>query len=597
MYSISTLVGKTRIKRFSLPGRFWRAFRLSEANSLLLLAVIIGIGGGFASVFFRYVLYAMDDFFFGVLYVWLSSFSPYLLPLVPMSGAILLIPFALRYPGEINGYGMPRFLISVHLKGGLIRTRAIFIKIFTAAITIGSGGSAGVEGPIAQIGGAVGSSVGRFFEMGSERLKVLIACGSAAGIAAQFNAPLAGVLFAQEIVMVREFRLQSFGAIVIASGLATAVSRAYYSDAPIFGKLHYEISGYGELGFYIILGVLIGVLAVIFIRFFFWTGDLFEKIKMHPLLKPILGAFLVGLIGLVQIRTLGGGYEAIIAALQSPPSIGIGVIASLVILKSVATAITLGSGNVGGVFAPSLFIGAMVGAVFGWCVEMMFPGLNIQPGSYALVGMGAFLAAATHAPMTSIFLLFELTNNYQVIIPIMFASVIGVMVARKLCPDSLDSMELTRQGVFLHSGREESILNSITTESVMVRECETIQENMTFSEFMEFLSNSKSTYFPVLNKEKKMTGIVSFHDIREIMLEEGLEDLVVMKELAQTDLIKLFPHDNLSTAIQKFGIKDNEAIPVVDPLDQQRLVGMLNRKDVMNEYNRAILIKGVNQQQ
>ncbi len=579
-----------------LQDRFKEKIKLSSTNIELILACLVGIGAGFASVFFRFLLGEMHHFFFEVVYSWLSQFSVYLLPVVPMIGAIILIPFSKKYPGEINGYGMPRFLISVHLKGGLIRTRQIFIKIFTAATTISTGGSAGVEGPIALIGGAVGSSIGRFFEMGSHRLKVLIACGSAGGIAAQFNAPLAGVLFAQEIVMVGEFQLQTFGVIVISSGLATAISRAFYTSAPTFGLLHYDFISYYEFGLYVILGLLIGALAFVFIRMFFSIGDFFDRLKLNDQIKPIIGAFLVGGLGLVNFGVLGDGYSYIHAAIQSPAGLAISGIALLVILKMVATSITLGSGNVGGVFAPSLFIGAMIGAVFGWAVDLLFPSIGIQPGSYALVGMGAFLAAATHAPMTAIFLLFEITGNYEVIIPIMFASVIGVMVARRLCHDSLDSMELSRQGIFLHKGVEANILNSILVEDVMITDCESLPETMSFAEFMEYFPNSKAQYYPLMNQENKMTGVVSFQDIREIMLEDGLEHVVVMKELAETDLIKLFPHDNLTRAIKKFGIKDIEAIPVVDPEDQQKLLGVLKRKDVIDTYNKAVLMRDIERQ-
>ena len=207
--------------------------------------------------------------------------------------------------------------------------------------------------------------------------------------------------------------------------------------------------------------------------------------------------------------------------------------------------------------------------------------------------MGAFLAAITHAPMTAIFLLFELTNNYQVIIPIMFASVIGVMVSRALNPDSLDAAELNRRGIVLHAGREESILSKVLIEKVMITDFETIPENMTFAEFMQIFPNSKSQYYPVLDPSGHMYGVVSFQDIRAILLEEGLEHLVVMKELAETNIIKLYPHDSLTEAIKKFSIKDIEAIPVVSPEDDRLLLGILKRKDVIDEYNRAILLQTV----
>ncbi len=479
---------------------FWaplKRIQVSETNIELLLACLVGIGAGFATVFFRWLLSQMHHLFFGILWPFLESISPFLLPLIPMLGAVILIPIARRFPGEISGYGMPKFLIAVHLKGGLIRTRDIFVKIFTASLTISSGGSAGVEGPIAQIGGAVGSSIGRFFSMGSHRLKVLIACGSAAGIAAQFNAPLAGVLFAQEIIMIGQFQLQTFGVIVISSGLATAISRAYYSSAPTFGKLSYNLTSAWELLAYILLGLVIGFLGALFIRFFFWVNDRFKNLPLHKNLKPILGAFMVGCLGLISFATLGDGYESIKEAINwHGDEELLFYFALLFILKVIATSITLGSGNVGGLFAPSLFIGAMIGAVFGGGLAMIFPESGITPGSYSLVGMGAFLASTTHAPMTAIFLLFELTNNYQVILPIMFASVIGVMLAKRICEDSLDSLELSRQGIILHMNKEESLLNQIRVEEVMLTEFETLTENMSFAEFMQVFPNSKPNIIP-----------------------------------------------------------------------------------------------------
>jgi len=593
MIRLKNLFSVTRLDRFSKVNRLLNRVSLSETNIELMLACVVGIAAGYASVFFRAMLHHMHDFWFHQVWPYLESVSIYTLPLIPVIGSLILLPFLKGTSGTISGYGMPNFLIAVHLRGGLIRAREIFLKMMTSAITISTGGAAGVEGPIAQIGGAVGSTVGRFFSMGSQRLKVLIACGSAAGIAAQFNAPLAGVLFAQEIIMIGQFQVQTFGVIVISSGLATAISRSYYTDLPLFGKLTYQIHGAHEFGFYILLGLVIGVAAFLFIRLFFFVCDRFESLKVNRYIKPIIGAFLVGCIGLIQFDVLGDGYEVITGALNSEAKYTFQLMLALGLLKMLASAITLGSGNVGGLFAPGLYIGAMVGGAFGAMMNWFFPELNLEPGSYALVGMGAFLAASTHAPMTSIFLLFELTNNYQVIIPIMFASVIGVMVSRALCPDSLDSMELSRKGIILHAGKEESLLSKILIEQVMIKDYETIPENMTFAAFMEIFPFSKSQYYPVINTEGKMSGVVSFQDIRELLLEEGLEHLVVMKELAETDLIKLYPHDSLTEAIRKFGIKDIEAIPVVDPNDPMVLLGILKRKDVIDTYNRAVLVKAM----
>ena len=593
MLKVSKQAKQENVRILRFFSQKFKKLHLSEINILFLIAAIVGTGSGFAAVFFRFVLEQLHYIFFGVIWPWLENISVYTLPIIPVIGAILLIPFSKLYPGEVHGYGMPRFLIKVHLKGGIIRTRTIFLKIFTAAITISSGGSAGVEGPIAQVGGAIGSSIGRVFKVGSQRLQILIACGAAAGIAAQFNAPLAGVLFAQEIIMVGKFNLNIFGVIVIASGLATAISRAFYTSEPTFGVLEYSFNGFYELIFYIILGILIGFTAFLFIKVFFRIGDYFHNLKMSENLKPIIGAFIIGVFGILQFGVLGDGYDIIRNIISPNSTVLLNAVALLVLLKILGTAITLGSGNVGGVFAPSLFIGAMMGSVFGRLLNLAFPSLGVQSGSYALVGMGAFLAAATHAPMTAIFLLFELTNDYHIIIPIMFASVIGVMVARKLCPDSIDSMELSRKGIHLHVGKELNIMKSMSVKDVMTNTYEWIPEHMILSAFLKHLKNSRAQYYPVLNQSKELTGIVSFQDIRGILLEEGLEDLVIMKEVMVIDLITLSPDDDLAQAMEKFGSKDIELIPIVDEKDSKKLIGMLKRKDVINAYNKEVLLRQI----
>ena len=481
------------IKKKHLLRKLSRKIFLSHINSLLFLAILTGVSTGFLSVLFRTMLEHSGDFVKAVS-IWLQdNVHNYSVAIIPIVGAVILVILMRIFPFVVGGYSMPNFLKSIHLQGGLIKTREIFAKMATTTITITSGGSVGVEGPIAQIGGAAGSKIGRLFAMSTNRLKVLIACGSASAIAAQFNAPLAGVLFAQEVIMLGNFGLESFGAIVIACGVATAISRSYYSDVALFDVLNYQLQ-FSDFLLVCVMGVLLGLLSCVFIRIFYSTSSIFQKMNIPPLSKPILGAAIVGFLGLFSAGVLGEGYDVIRSVLHFN-NYTIGILVVLVVLKIVATSVTIGSGNVGGIFGPSLFIGAVFGALFGSVVHT-FTDLQIQTWFFALVGMGAFLAATTHAPLTSIFLLFELTGDFEVIVPAMFASIIGTSLTKTIMKESIDTMQLAREGIHLEEGREVNILQSIETHQVMHKDFTYLREGDTFATLIKLMSKHKKHYYP-----------------------------------------------------------------------------------------------------
>jgi CIC family chloride channel protein len=566
-------------------------FNIGEHTVVIIsMAIVIGILSGFANVLFRAAIHFVHEVVFvggsELLNIDKGGFYMLLIPLLPVCGALLLIPLSLAFKGEINGYGFPRFLERVNIKGGRIKRRTVPLKIVSSALTIGTGGSAGVEGPIAQIGGAIGSFVGQLFKVSGNRIKLLIAAGSAGGIAATFNAPIAGVMFATEIVLLGNYELTSFAAIVISAGIATVVSRIYYGANPIFTVPAYEVNAY-EIPLYIIFGIFIGVVAVMYIRTFYKIKDRFDDLKIHPQLKPVLGAFMVGSMGIMFPHILGDGYEFIEQALEG--NIVFMVMFALIFFKIIATSLTLGSGGAGGVFAPALFIGAMAGGAFGWAVHSMFPAYTSNPGAYATVGVGAFLASATHAPLTAIFLLFEMTGNYKIIVPIMFASILGTLTAKRLYHDSIDTVELTRKGYNIHDGREATVLSTIMVKDVMKYEFITIHEDMDIHKLLENVVDRESFYFPVVDNDNLLTGIVSFQDIRSVLFEEDLKGLVRVKYLLSRNVIVLRENDNLNTAIEKFAVKDIGELPVVDRFNDRKIVGMLKRGDVISAYNRELI--------
>jgi len=566
-------------------------FNIGEHTVVIIsMAVVIGLLSGFANVLFRAAIHFVHEVVFvggsELLNINKGGYYRLLLPLLPVCGALLLIPLSLMFKGEVNGYGFPKFLERVNIKGGRIKRRTVPLKIISSALTIGTGGSAGVEGPIAQIGGAIGSFIGQLFKVSGNRIKLLIAAGSAGGIAATFNAPIAGVMFATEIVLLGNYELTSFAAIVISAGIATVVSRVYYGENPIFTVPAYEVNAY-EIPLYIIFGIFMGVVAVLYIKTFYKIKDRFDDLKVHPQFKPVLGAFLVGSMGIFFPQIMGDGYEIIEQALDG--NIIFIIMFALIFFKIIATSLTLGSGGAGGVFAPALFIGAMAGGAFGWVVHSMFPAYTSNPGAYATVGVGAFLAAATHAPLTAIFLLFEMTGNYKIIVPIMFASILGTLTAKHLYHDSIDTVELTRKGYNMHEGREATVLSTIRVYEVMKTEFTTIHEDMDIHELLENVVDGESFYFPVVDNEGLLTGIVSFQDIRSVLFEEDLKGLVKVKFLLSRNVTVLKENDNLNNAIEKFAVKDIGEIPVVATFNERRVVGMLKRGDVISAYNRELI--------
>ncbi|MGE4542996.1 MAG: chloride channel protein [Pedobacter sp.] len=569
---------------------------VSEQTFMALLALGVGVMAGLGNFVFRktidlihWLVIEQGVQFFNISFEHWSAARLWSV-LFPVSAGLLMLPFGIFFAKDLR-FGFAHFLERVNLRGAKIPGRTIVTRGLASAITLGAGGSAGQEGPIAQIGGAIGSQVGQVFKVSGNRLKLLVACGVAGGIAATFNAPIAGVFFAHEIVLLSSFEITSFTSIVISSGIATVVSRALLGNLPALRAPVYMLANPWELACYLVLGMLVGVLAVFFITMHYRIVDRFAALKMPRLVKPILGGALVGIIGIVFPQVFGNGYEFIENVL-----LGNGVLwllAGLVVIKAVATSLTLGSGLPGGLFAPSLFIGAVTGGAYGKALQVLFPGTVPATGPYALVGMGAFLAAATHAPMTAIFLLFEMTGSYDLIIPIMLCCVVGTAISRHLKKDSIDTVELSRAGINLEAGKERNIMMSLRVGDVMTRDPESIPENMTLRQFNHFIASTKHTNFPLINRKGELTGIISVQDFMGVVFEGDLLDLVVVKELATVDVITVSTEDNLDRAMRKIGYRNIEQLPVVDEQNGRKLIGIVSRRDMVSAYNRALMARSM----
>lgn len=576
-------------------------FGLSPHTMLIILAVIMGVLSGGMVIIFRFILETSKELIFikgqELLHIekvnwddfnWQDFKSRLLIPLLPMFGAILLIPLAKLFPGDVYGYKFANFLENVKLKSGIIKVKSVLMRMIAPALTLGSGGSVGVEGPVAIMGAGIGSLTGQLLGSSAKHRTLLIAAGTAGTIAATFKAPIAGVMFSTEILLLGDYEMLSFISIVISAGIAAAISDAYYGANPTFIMPITEIKSIYEMPLYIALGLLLGVLSVLFTKIFYWFKWSFEKLKLSEYVKPIIGAFVVGLIGIFLPHIMTDGYNHIVEALKG--NFVFSLLFVLVFVKIIATSISLGSGGAGGLFAPSLFIGTMAGGAFGAAVNYIFPEHLISlyispPGTYAAIGMGAFLAAAVHAPLTGIFLMLEMTGNYKILIPVMLASVTGVFMAQRLFHDSIDTVELTKRGVNLHEGFETTLLKSIKVTEIMNTSFTTINKDEDLNHVIDLIIKGHGLYFPVVNSDIELMGIISINDIKSVVLDDKIKQVVTAGDLCTEDVTALNSTDNLNDALEKLSRMDLDEMPVVDINAHKKVLGMIRRADILSTYN------------
>ncbi len=567
--------------------------KTSEHTTMTILAVIVGLAGGFGAIGFRYLIEFFQSISYGSVGNLIDAVQsiPWHFRIgIPAAGGLLVGPLVYFFAREAKGHGVPEVMEAVALKSGIIRKRVVFIKSLASAICIGTGGSVGREGPIVQIGSGIGSTIGQELKVSADRIRTLVGCGAAAGIAATFNAPIAGSMFALEIVL-GDFGLATFSPIVISSVAATAVSRYFLGDAPAFIVPAYEMISAWELPLYVILGLFCALVGVAFTKVLYRLEDMFDDLKFPEYLKALLGGLILGAMALVFPQILGVGYEAIDLALIQQLSWWLMFL--LVLCKILATSITIGSGGSGGIFAPSLFMGAMAGGFFGTAVHAIFPGMTASPGAYSIVGMGAVVSATTHGPLSAILILFELTGDYKIILPLMIACIIGSLSSGRLFKESIYTLKLARRGINIRAGKEVNVLKSINVKDVMNPAVETIPENLSIGRFAEKISKSKYNSFPVVNDEHNLTGMLSFLDYHGAVFDENLKDLVVVKDLATKEVVTVALDSNLYSALETITSKDFSILPVVSPDNPLKILGVLSRRDIIGAYDRAVIKKSL----
>ncbi len=534
-------------------------------------------------------------------------------PVVGMGLTGLLVK---AFASEAKGHGVPQVIKAIVKGKSKIKWPIGATKVAASILTVGSGGSAGTEGPVVQIGATLGSVIGRWFPFTREHLPTLVGCGAAAGISSIFNAPIAGVFFVLEILL-RDFSVKAFAPIVVASVFSAAVTQAILgNNEAIFAtpeQLHGYVFTIAELPSYIVLGLLCGVIAVAFNKILHKGEDLFDGWKIHALLKPIVGALILGALGIGAVYAMkaisteetsqvpaffGNGYETI-TGLLTPSAYesgsllthSFGVLAVLVVLKMVATTLTLASGGSGGVFAPSLFLGATGGAAFGLLLERV--GLMPEGGSpaaYALVGMAAVVAGSTHATLTSILILFELTRDVYVLLPIMLAATVATILATIIERDSIYSFKLRREGVLLGASRDISLLRKIPVTSVPIEPLpgDAVFASDPLGKLVSLHANYHVPDFVVVEQDGSYIGMVTGHDMRTALIDREAIPLLLVAELLRTDLPVIRPDEMLDAVVDHFAEHDVSSLCLVTGGANPRPIGLITRGKVMSRYRKAL---------
>lgn len=556
-------------------------WRISGQTLLGPLAVGIGAVTGLFAVLFRWLIEQVQAFGFGH---FAEGYASLALVMVPTVAGLLVGLIVYYFAREAKGHGVPEVMYAIVEKGGIIRPRVPFVKMVASALTIGTGGSAGREGPIVQIGAGLGSTAGQMFRMSDDRIKTLVGCGVAAGISATFNAPVAGVIFALEVIL-GDFVASTFSVLVLSSVAAAATSYAFWGNIPAFQVPQYRMVHPVELGLYALLGVIAGVVAVIYVRTLYATEDAFDRWRIPEPVKPAIGGLLFGAIAVILPESRGTGYGFMSQGLLG--HLPLYIMAALVLAKILTTSLTLGSGGSGGVFAPGLFIGVMTGGAFGALVHSLWPGLTAETGAYALVGMGAVFAGATQAPITAVLMLFEMTRDYRIILPMMVAVAVSWMVASLWGRETIYTLKLARRGVDWRGGRNVQILRRLRVAAAMTADVHAVDADATLEDVIDLMQKTRHNGFPVVEKGGRLVGVITLHDVRNVPLEGRL--LTPVRRAMTQNPITVTPQDTLEEALHRISVRDVGRLPVVDPAEPRLLVGVLTRSDILQAYDRAVV--------
>ncbi len=569
---------------------------------LLLLAVLVGIVAGSGALFFYYATNAVDHLMLGKIGnyhppqegIAATANSPFIdslqldfrwfLFLLPVIGGLISGWLVYTFAPEAEGHGTDGALEAFHRKGGLIRSRVPLVKTIASIATIGTGGSAGREGPIAQIGAGFGSFIATKLGLSTKDRRILLLAGMAGGIGATFRSPLGGALFAVE-VLYRDPEFEHEGLIpcIISSIVAFSLFGAVTGWEPLLATPHFRFDHPRELILFGLLGLACALLGKVYVKVFYGMRDLFQRLPLPNWQKPAVGGLCLGILAMFVPQVLGSGYGCVQSALYGNMALWIMLVIALA--KILATSLTISSGGSGGVFAPSLVIGAMLGGAFGASAEILFPLLTQDPRAYVLIGMAGFFAGVANAPIATLIMVSELTGNYGLLAPLMLVCVVAMLTMRK---NSIYEKQV--------AGRFDSpahlgdfvidVLEGITVRDLADkgRPPVCIPSGMTLPDILHQIATAKGAYYPVVNEAGLMTGIFSVNDIRRILNEDIPPGLVIAEDIATHEVMTATPDEHLPQIMKRLTLRNLEEIPVVDPDEPQKVLYMLSRRSLLAHY-------------
>ncbi|MCF6246998.1 MAG: chloride channel protein [Desulfobacula sp.] len=576
---------------------------IAVAGEWLFRFVLIGIIAGGGAVIFHYLCGLGMHYFLDLMAGYRpsapagehlllpnseTSLNRWMLLILPAIGGIFSGWLVYTFAPEAEGHGTDAAIDAYHHKGGKIRARIPFIKTIASTITLTTGGSGGREGPIAQIGAGFGSFLADKLKLSARERRIMMAAGIGAGVGSIFRAPLAGALFAAEVL----YRDPDFESeVIIPAGISSVV--AYCTFCLVFGwgslfdSPNFKFQNPLELGPYLVLAGVLVVTAILYIKVFYGVVDIFKKLKIPNHLKPAVGGLLTGIVGFFLPYTLAFGYGMAQKAIFN--QLAISTLIALAIGKIFTTSFSIGSGGSGGVFGPSVVIGGAMGGAVGKIFHIFIPTIVTHPGSFVIVGMAGFFAAASNTPISTIIFISEMTNSYHLLLPSLMVCSICYLLSQRWT--IFENQVKSRIDSPAHAGEfMMDILQTIKVGDLRnhIKDVRCVNENMPFSEFKKIFSSTKQHYFPVMNADGNFSGIFSSTDIREVIFTQHIEQLVVMRDIMTTDLIYTNASEDLNAVLFKLTQKNIDALPVVEKDNQGTLVGLIYRRDIISFYNEHI---------
>jgi chloride channel protein, CIC family len=574
----------------------WRIKHVRDRNFLIYLGILIGMISGLAAVLLKSVVHYLQGLLRGFADTNQFDFLSAIYPLIGILLTVFVVKFFLK---EKMGHGITKIIYSISKKSSIISRKSMYSRMVTSAITVGFGGSVGLEAPIVLTGSAIGSNVGRLVHLNYKKRTLLIGCGAAGAISAIFNSPIAGVIFAIEVLLT-DVSIAIFIPLLISSVFGSLISKSLLGDEILFSFQLKDIYTVNDLPFIIVLGIIAGLLSVYFTRTTFWVEGKLSQIK-STFTRAILGGIGLGVLVLFMSPLYGEGYETIKALLHgegsgiltrfegmglvSSPLITILFFVAVIFFKPVASALTIGSGGSGGIFAPSLFIGGVLGFVFASSVNLITGTEMLSVSNFTLIGMSGLMSGVLHAPLTAIFLIAEITSGYTLFVPLMLISAIAYSTTIYFESHSLYEKHLAQSGDLIPRDKDKRVLREINIDKVIETDLLKVAPEATLGELVDLVRKSKRNLFPVVNMKGELVGILTLDDIRDIMFDHDKYDEIFVNSLMHTPPANVSPHENMQSVMAKFESTGAWNLPV---LDDGRYVGFLSKSRIFNTYRNKL---------